>query len=67
MTLISQANVRTGLVVLRRQFLQLRSKCSYIIKHEPDGPKKEALLNEVEKEIDDLTDCLNLLTSLKKD
>ncbi len=66
MALISQENVVTGLEMLRRQLLNLRSKCKYIIKHEPDGPNKEVLLDEMEEEIIGLTDCVNLLTSLRR-
>jgi len=67
MSLISQDNVVTGLKVLRRQLLNLRTRCKYIIKHEPYGPEKEALLDAMEEEIEGLTDCVNLLTSLRED
>jgi hypothetical protein len=67
MVLISQENIATGLEVLRRQLLHLRTKCKYIIEHEPDGLEKEALYDELEGEIRDLTDCVNLLTSLRGD
>jgi hypothetical protein len=66
MSLISQDNIVTGLELLRRQLLQLRTKLKYIIKHEPDSPKKESLLDEIEEEITGLTDCVNLLTSLRQ-
>ena len=66
MSLISQANVRTGFKLLRRQFSDLRNKGVYIIEHVPNGPEKDILLTNLEKEIDNLTDCLNVLTSLKE-
>ncbi|KKL91721.1 hypothetical protein LCGC14_1891880 [marine sediment metagenome] len=66
MALISQDNVNAGLEMLRRQLLNTRTKLKYIIKHEPDSLEKEALLDEMEKEIGGLTDCVNLLTSLRQ-
>ena len=66
MPLISQSNVNTGLKMLRRQLLHLRTKLKYIIKHEPVGPEKDTLLDEMEEEIGDLMDCVNILTSLRR-
>jgi hypothetical protein len=66
MALISQDNVVTGLAVLKRQLLNARTRLKYIIKHEPDSPEKEVLLDEMEEEIVGLTDCVNLLTSLRQ-
>ena len=66
MALISQDNVDVSLAVLKRQALNARTKLKYIIKHEPYSPEKEALLDEMEEEIKGLTDCVNLLTSLRQ-
>ena len=66
MALISQDNVDAGLEMLRDQLLRLRTKLKYIIKHEPASPEKEGLLDEMEEEIEGLTDCVNLLTSLRQ-
>jgi len=66
MALISQDNVDAGLEMLRDQLLRLRTKLKYIIKHEPDSPEKEGLLDDMEEEIEGLTDCVNLLTSLRQ-
>ncbi len=65
MSLISQENVVTSLEIVRKQLLHFRTKCKYIMKHEPDGPVKEGLLDEMEEEIKDLTDCVNILISLR--
>jgi hypothetical protein len=65
MTLISQENVVAGLEMLKRRLLHLRVKCQYIVKHEPDGPVKDLLLDEMEEEITELTDSVNLLLSLR--
>ena len=65
MSLISQRNVIAGLEMLKNRLLHLRVKCNYIIRHEPPGPEKEALLDEMEEEIDGLMDSVNLLTSLR--
>jgi hypothetical protein len=66
MSLISQDNIVAGLEILRRQLLAQRTKLKYIIKHEPSSPEKESLLDEMEEEIMGLTDCVNLLTSLRQ-
>ena len=66
MALISQDNVNAGLEMLRNQLLNTRTKLKYIIKHEPESSEKEALFDEMEKEIGGLTDCVNLLTSLRQ-
>jgi len=66
MALISQDNVVTGLAVLKKQLLNTRTKLKYIMKHEPASPEKEKLLDEMEEEIMGLTDCVNLLTSLRQ-
>jgi len=66
MALISQDNVSAGLELLRKQLLNTRTKLKYIMKHEPASLEKEALLDEMEKEIGGLTDCVNLLTSLRR-
>ena len=66
MSLISQDNVVAGLEMLRDRLLHLRIKCRYIMKHEPNSPKKESLLDEIEGEIEGLVDSVNLLTSLRR-
>ena len=66
MALISQENVLAGLEMLKKRLLHLRTKCQYIMRHEPDGPMKESLLDEMEEEITELTDSVNLLMSLRR-
>lgn len=66
MGLISQDNVIAGFEMARRKLLHIRTKLMYVIKHEPEGPEKEAILDALEEEIVSWTDCVNLLTSLRK-
>ncbi len=66
MGLISQDNVVAGLEMVGRRLLHLRTKLKYVIKHEPDSPEKEAILDTLEEEIIGLVDSVNLLTSLRR-
>ncbi len=66
MGLISQDNVIAGFVMERRELLHLRTKLMYVIKHEPEGPEKEAILDVIEESIVGCTDRVNLLTYLRK-
>jgi hypothetical protein len=52
--------------MLKKRLLYLRVRCKYIIKHEPPGARKETLLDELEEEIEGLSDQVTLLTSLRE-
>jgi hypothetical protein len=66
MPLSSSENVQGGLEIFRSRLLYLRNRFQYVLKHEKPGMEREAILDDMEQEVDVLCDSVNVLLSLKR-
>ena len=67
MPLVNRNNIRGGLEMCQTRLLYLRDRFHYIMKHEVPSIEREAMLDVMEQEVDDLCDSVNVLLSLKKE